>query len=50
MFEKLSICFFSNHLIYRLISYIAMGLMGLTTLASGIDYLRAYLPLIDTNK
>ena len=34
----------------RLVSYIAMGLMGITTLASGIDYLRAYLPLIDTNK
>ncbi len=34
----------------RLISYIAMGLMAITTVASGIDYLRAYMPLVDTNK
>lgn len=34
----------------RLLSYIAMGVMTFTTVASGIDYLRAYLPMIDTNK
>ncbi len=34
----------------RLISYISMGLMAVTTVASGIDYLRAYMPLVDTNK
>ena len=34
----------------RLISYISMGLMALTTVASGIDYMRAYMPLVDTNK
>lgn len=34
----------------RLISYVMMGIMALTTVASGIDYLRAYLPLVDTNK
>lgn len=34
----------------RLVSYIAMGFMTLTTVASGIDYLRAYMPLVDTNK
>ncbi len=34
----------------RLISYVAMGIMALTTVASGIDYLRAYMPLVDTNK
>ncbi len=34
----------------RLISYIAMSVMALTTVASGIDYLRAYMPLVDTNK
>ena len=34
----------------RLISYVAMGLMAITTVASGIDYMRAYMPLVDTNK
>lgn len=33
----------------RVISYFAMAVMTLFTLFSGIDYLRAYLPLIDTN-
>ena len=32
------------------ISYVCMGIMTLTTVVSGIDYFRAYLPLIDTNK
>ena len=31
-------------------AYIAMGVMCFTTLFSGIDYLRAYLPHIDSNK
>lgn len=31
-------------------SYIAMSLMGIVTLASGMDYLRAYFPYINTNK
>ena len=30
-------------------AYVAMGIMVITTVASGIDYLRAYLPYIDTN-
>lgn len=30
-------------------AYIAMGIMSFTTVFSGIDYLRAYLPYIDTN-
>ena len=30
-------------------AYIAMGIMCFTTLFSGIDYLRAYLPYVDTN-
>lgn len=34
----------------RLISYVSMGLMAVTTVASGLDYMRAYMPLIDTNK
>ena len=35
---------------YRILSYIAMGIMAFTTLFSGIDYLKAYLPYIDSNK
>ena len=31
-------------------SYIMMGMMVLTTLVSGWDYLRAYLPVLDLNK
>ncbi len=34
----------------HIIAYIAMAIMAFTTLFSGIDYLRAYLPYIDTNK
>ncbi len=36
----------NNHIL----SYIAMAVMAFTTLFSGIDYLRAYLPYIDSNK
>lgn len=38
--------FGDNHIL----SYIFMGVMVFTTLVSGIDYLRAYLPYIDSNK
>ena len=38
--------FFENDVL----SYIFMGIMLVTTLFSGIDYLRAYLPHINTNK
>ena len=31
-------------------AYIAMGIMCLTTIFSGLDYLKAYLPYIDSNK
>ena len=34
----------------RILSYVAMAVMAFTTLFSGIDYLRAYLPHIDSNK
>ncbi len=34
----------------RILSYIAMAVMAFTTLFSGIDYLKAYLPYIDSNK
>lgn len=38
--------FSENHIL----SYVFMALMAFTTLFSGIDYLRAYLPYIDSNK
>ena len=34
----------------RVLSYVAMGIMAVTTVASGIDYMRAYMPLVDTNR
>ena len=39
--------FFSEN---HILSYVFMGVMAFTTLFSGIDYLKAYLPHIDTNK
>lgn len=39
--------FFENNFIF---SYVFMGIMVFTTLFSGIDYLRAYLPYVNTNK
>ena len=38
--------FNENHIL----SYVMMAVMTFTTLFSGIDYLKAYLPYIDTNK
>ncbi len=38
--------FNENHIL----SYVMMAVMTFTTLFSGLDYLRAYLPYIDTNK
>lgn len=38
--------FCDNHIL----SYICMGIMAFTTLFSGLDYLKAYLPYIDSNK
>ncbi len=39
--------FFSDN---HILSYVAMAVMAFTTLFSGIDYLKAYLPHIDSNK
>ena len=39
--------FFSGN---HILSYVAMAIMAFTTLFSGIDYLKAYLPHIDSNK
>lgn len=33
----------------HIIAYVLMGIMSFTTVFSGIDYMRAYLPYIDTN-
>ena len=38
--------FCDNHIL----SYVCMAVMGFTTLFSGLDYLKAYLPYIDTSK
>lgn len=38
--------FCDNHIL----SYVMMAVMAFTTLFSGIDYLKAYLPYIDSNK
>ena len=38
--------FCENHIL----SYVSMAVMAFTTLFSGIDYLKAYLPHIDSNK
>ena len=44
--EPLIPFFSENHIL----SYVVMAIMAFTTLFSGIDYLRAYLPYIDSNK
>ena len=38
--------FMDNHIL----SYVSMGIMAFTTLFSGLDYLKAYMPHIDSNK
>ncbi len=39
--------FFSEN---HILSYVMMAIMAFTTLFSGIDYLKAYMPYIDSNK
>ncbi len=46
LLEPLIPFFSENHIL----SYVVMGIMVFTTLFSGIDYLRAYIPYIDSNK
>lgn len=43
--EPVLFTFDGNHII----AYVLMGIMSFTTVFSGIDYMRAYLPYIDTN-
>ena len=35
---------------YHILSYAAMAVMAFTTIFSGIDYLKAYMPYVDSNK
>ena len=44
--EPLIPFFCDNHIL----SYVMMGIMAFTTIFSGIDYLKAYMPHIDSNK
>ncbi len=44
--EPLIPFFSENHIL----SYVVMAIMAFTTLFSGIDYLKAYMPYIDSNK
>lgn len=44
--EPLIPFFSKNHIL----SYVVMAIMAFTTIFSGIDYLKAYLPYIDSNK
>ena len=46
LIEPLIPFFNENHIL----SYIFMGLMVFTTIFSGLDYLRAYMPYVDSNK
>ena len=46
LLEPLIPFFSENHIL----SYVCMGIMAFTTLFSGWDYLKAYMPYIDTNK
>ena len=39
--------FFSE---YNILTYVAMAVMSFTTVFSGIDYLKAYMPYIESNK
>lgn len=48
LFPDVSFCSFMWQ--YHIIAYVMMAIMAFTTLFSGIDYLKAYLPYIDTNK
>ena len=45
--EPLVLPFFAEN---HIAAYIAMGVMCFTTVFSGLDYLRAYLPHVDSNK
>ena len=45
--EPLVFPFFAEN---HIAAYIAMGVMCFTTIFSGLDYLKAYLPYIDSNK
>lgn len=50
LLEFSNIEFIANLYNYHVISYVVMAVITFTTLFSGLDYLRAYLPYIDSNK
>ena len=45
--EPLVLPFFADN---HIAAYVAMGIMSFTTIFSGLDYLKAYFPYIDSNK
>ena len=45
-----AILYFAPEGFLPIVSYVAMAAMLITTVGSGLDYLKAYMPLIDTNK
>ena len=47
MLEPLIFPFFGEN---HIAAYVCMAIMGVTTIFSGLDYLKAYLPYIDSNK
>ena len=49
LFEPILKPFFPGFQQYYILSYVAMAVMAFTTLFSGWDYLKAYLPYISTN-
>lgn len=42
-----AVAYLSDH---HILSYVCMAIMGFTTIFSGIDYLKAYMPYINSNK
>ena len=44
------IAFFDFMWNYHIVAYVAMAVMAFFTIFSGLDYLRAYMPYIDSNK
>ena len=45
LLEPIVLTFDTNHVI----AYVCMGVMALSTIASGVDYFKTYLPYLDTN-
>ena len=50
IFALLSVEALATFFGYHILSYVGMAVMTLTTVASGLDYMKSYFPHIDTNK